>query len=124
MTLTRGFWLADTSSAFSARAPIQSSTELSFTRARVPWPPGMIKRSIGGASANVCLGTTVSPLRARIGSGLSATVKTSKAPGAICRPATEKTSNGPQKSRTSTSGKMKMATLRVGGMGNRIVSLA
>ena len=48
-----------------------------------------------------------------IGPAFSATVRTLKACGWVKRLATEKTSNGPQKSRTSTSSKIKMVRVRV-----------
>jgi hypothetical protein len=59
---------------------------------------------------------TLRPPLVRTGAALSATVRTLKAGGSVKRLATEKTSNGPQKSSTSTSSKIRMARFRVVGM--------
>ena len=69
-----------------------------------------------GESVNEQSGFTDNPLRAMTASVFSATVHTLKAGGSICRLATEKTSKGPQKSRTSASSKRRIARLRVAVM--------
>src|SRR5215212_6202304 len=55
----------------------------------------------------------LSPPRVTTGPTFSATVSTLKAGGSVKRLATEKTSNGPQKSSTSTSSKIRIARVRV-----------
>jgi hypothetical protein len=85
---------------------------------RVPWPPGINTICGSGASLNKWCGFTESPFRVSAGSFRSATVKTLNGGGAPISTATEKTSNGPQKSSTSTSSNNRMATLRVGFIGD------
>ena len=87
-----------------------------FSSSPVTTPPGTISRSIGGAVAKSWSGSVFRPARAMIAAACSATVNTSKGCSAAgCRRektrlAVVKTSYGPAKSSTSTSGKTNIPT--------------
>ena len=85
---------------------------MSSIKGRVPCPPGTSRMSGGGQSSRLYWGLRLSPPRATIGRLCSAMVYTLKGDGSPRRAAVLKTSNGPAKSSTSTSLKIRIATLR------------
>src|SRR3989441_4144091 len=92
-----------------ARSPIQPTSRGLVRWARVPHPPGTTRMSSGGQSSSVWSGITFMPPVVRTGAAFSATSTTSNGDGSSRRSSsfsrvTEKTSNGPQKWSTSTSG--------------------
>src|SRR6266545_1015862 len=102
-------------STWRPRSAIHSSRRRFLASARVPQPPGTTKRSSGGHLSRVTSGITFNPPVAITVSAVSATSSTSKGDASSRRASslsrvTENTSNGPQKSRTSTSGKIRMPT--------------
>ena len=101
-----------TSSASAAVSLTQRSRTSLFIWARVPKPPGTTRMSGCGQVSKECVGKTSRPLRAAIEPLSWATVKTSKGSVPSRRPVTEKISNGPAKSSTSTSSKSSTATFR------------